>query len=192
MTFYGSTTQNKRVFSLNGVEITGTPSADTLTGGFFLPGFSRSDTTATFGEMLVIRGTMTDNARHRAEGYLAHKWGINLDNGHPWRFKSPYKDMGNGAKLTLYWGANDGGEDENAWDHSIDLGMKSSPLAVWFDASDLNADGTIDTNASGDITLWKDKSGNNRHASGGGTAPFLNSTGGPNGKQVIEKRSGEY
>ena len=34
MTFYGSTTQNKRVFSLNGVEITGTPSADTLTGAF--------------------------------------------------------------------------------------------------------------------------------------------------------------
>ena len=127
MTFYGSTTQNKRVFSLNGVEIIGAPSADTLTGGFFLPRISRSDTTATFGEMLVIRGTMTDTARHRAEGYLAHKWGINLDNGHPWRFKSPYKDMVNGAKLTLYWGANDGGEDENAWDHSVDLGMKSSP-----------------------------------------------------------------
>jgi hypothetical protein len=72
------------------------------------------------------------------------------------------------------------------------LGKKSSPLAVWFDASDLDADGTIDTNASVDITVWKDKSGNNRHASGGGNAPFLNSTGGPSGKQVIEKRSGEY
>ena len=129
-----------------------------------------------------------------AEGYLAHKWGIGLPSladtlGH---LGSPYEDFRNGAELTLYWGTSDGGEDENSWDNAVSLGKKSSPLAVWFDASDLDADSTTDTNASGDITLWKDKSGNNRHASGGGNAPFLNSTGGPSGKQVIEQRSGEF
>ena len=142
--------------------------------------------------MLVVRGTMTDTARHRAEGYLAHKWGINLDTSHPWYYKSPYNDTGSGADLTLYWGSSDGGENEDSWDNNVSLGKASSPLAVWFDASDLDGDGTTDSNSSGDITVWKDKSGNNRHASGGGNAPFLNTTGGPSGKQVIEQRGGEY
>jgi hypothetical protein len=139
------------------------------------------------GELVIFNSPLTDDQTIKIEGYLARKWGLtaSLPSNHPTQQK-------NGAKLTLYWGANDGGEDENAWDHSVDLGLKSSPLAVWFDASDLNADGTIDTNASGDITVWKDKSGNNRHASGGGNAPFLNSTGGPNGKRVIEQRANEY
>jgi hypothetical protein len=138
-------------------------------------------------EILVFDTVLSTADRQKLEGYLAQKWGLtaSLPANHPYQLK-------NGANLTLYWGANDGGEDENSWDNAVSLGKKSSPLAVWFDASDLDADGTIDTNASVDITLWKDKSGNNRHASGGGNAPYLNSTGGPSGKQVIEKRSGEY
>ena len=139
------------------------------------------------GDMMEIVALSSTENRQKIEGYLAQKWGLaaSLPASHPYQLK-------NGADLTLYWGSTDGGEDENSWDNAVSLGQKSSPLAVWFDASDLDADGTIDTNSSGDITLWKDKSGNNRHASGGGNAPFLNSTGGPSGKQVIEQRSGEY
>jgi hypothetical protein len=139
------------------------------------------------GELIIVNTPLTDNEIIGVEGYLARKWGLttSLPSNHP---TQPI----NGAKLTLYWGSSDGGENENSWDNAVSLGKKSSPLAVWFDASDLDGDGTVDTNASGDITVWKDKSGNNRHASGGGNAPFLNSAGGPNGKQVIEQRSGEY
>ena len=139
------------------------------------------------GDMMEIVALSSTENRQKIEGYLAQKWGLaaSLPASHPYQLK-------NGADLTLYWGANDGGKDENSWDNAVSLGKKSSPLAVWFDASDLDADSTTDTNASGDITLWKDKSGNNRHASGGGNAPFLNSTGGPSGKQVIEQRSGEF
>ena len=144
-------------------------------------GYDRHNTSRQWigklGELVIFNAPLTDDQIIKIEGYLARKWGLtsSLPSNHPTQPK-------NGAKLTLYWGANDGGEDKNAWDHSVDLGLKSSPLAVWFDASDLDADGTVDTNASGDITVWKDKSGNNRHASGGGNAPFLNSTGGPSGK----------
>ena len=144
------------------------------------------------GEILYLQGVVSDEARQKAEGYLSHKWSIPLTSSHTWAQGSPYFDIKNGADLSLYWGSSDGGENESSWENAVSLGKKSSPLAVWFDASDLDGDGTVDTNASGDITVWKDKSGNNRHASGGGNAPFLNSAGGPNGKQVIEQRSGEY
>ena len=63
---------------------------------------------------------------------------------------------------------------------------------MWFDASDLNADGTIDTNASGDITLWKDKSGNNKHTLGVGTAPSLTHTSGQNGKQRFREKKRKW
>ena len=75
----------------------------------------------TLGEMMVVSGTMTDSAREKAEGYLAHKWGIALTGGHTWASGSPYEDFRNGAELTLYWGTSDGGETEN-WDQSISLG----------------------------------------------------------------------
>ena len=114
------------------------------------------------GEIIGLSTTSSRSDRQKIDGYLAQKWGLagNLPASHPYQLK-------NGADLTLYWGANDGGEDENSWDNAVSLGKKSSPLAVWFDASDLDADGITDTNASVDITVWKDKSGNNRHASGG-------------------------
>ncbi|MEL0099838.1 MAG: hypothetical protein VW907_09805, partial [Opitutae bacterium] len=62
---------------------------------------------------------------------------------------------------------------------------------VWFDASDLNADGITDTDPSGNISSWLDKSIHQRNATSMGT-PYLNSTGGPNNGRAIELRSGDY
>ncbi|NDH00332.1 MAG: DUF2341 domain-containing protein, partial [Opitutae bacterium] len=173
MTFYGSTTDNKRIFSLNGVETTGTAASDTLTGGFFLPGFSRSDTTALFGEMLVIRGTMTDTARHRAEGYLGHKWGITLNSSHPWASNSPYFEQGLGADVSLYWGSSDGGTDLQSWENNVSVGWITSDLSLWLDASELTTAGTT----------WTDKSGRGNHATKNGSPTVV--TNAQNGLSVM-------
>ena len=63
---------------------------------------------------------------------------------------------------------------------------------VWFDASDLDADGVTDSLTSSNISQWNDKSANGYHASGGGNQPYLNATGGPNERQSIEIRGGEF
>ena len=39
-----------------------------------------------------------------------------------------------------------------------------SGMEVWFDASDLDADGVTDSTASGNISSWSDKSGKAHHA----------------------------
>ena len=62
--------------------------------------------------------------------------------------------------------------------------------ALWFDANDLNADGTTDSTATGTITSWNDKSGNDRHAGSVVGTPDLNTTNGPNGGRVVQFRSG--
>ncbi|MEL0098090.1 MAG: DUF2341 domain-containing protein, partial [Opitutae bacterium] len=67
-----------------------------------------------------------------------------------------------------------------------------SDIKVWFDATDLNADGTTDTTASGNITSWSDKSGNDYDTSAVAGTPYLNKTGGPEGMQSIEIRGGDY
>ncbi len=67
-----------------------------------------------------------------------------------------------------------------------------SDLVVWFDASDLNADGTTDSTASGNITSWSDKSGQGHHANTATGTPDLNATSGPNSGRVVEIRGGDY
>jgi len=67
-----------------------------------------------------------------------------------------------------------------------------SSIKVWFDATDLNADGTTDTTASGNITSWSDKSGNDYDTSSSAGTPYLNKTGGPQGMQSVEIRGGDY
>ena len=62
--------------------------------------------------------------------------------------------------------------------------------ALWFDASDLNADGTTDSTSTGSITSWNDKSGNSRNAGSVVGTPDLNTTHGPNDGRVVQFRSG--
>ena len=59
LTFYGSTTDNKRILELMD-QSSGTPAQDTVTGGFYLP-YSSTAQTSLFGEMIIIRGTMTES-----------------------------------------------------------------------------------------------------------------------------------
>ena len=61
-------------------------------------------------------------------------------------------------------------------------------MQVWFDASDLNADGTTDSTASGNISSWLDKSGKGHHANSANGTPELKTTSGPNSGRVIEIR----
>ena len=79
---YGSTTENRRIFGLNGNDVSGTPAQDTLNGQFYLPTGSGSQD-SIFAEFIVVRGTMTDSVRQQTEGYLAQKWGVDLDNSTP-------------------------------------------------------------------------------------------------------------
>ena len=65
-------------------------------------------------------------------------------------------------------------------------------LEVWFDATDLDADGIVDTTTSGDINSWFDKSPNHYHAETANGTPHLNTSGGPDSKPTIEIRSGDY
>ena len=40
-------------------------------------------------EFLIFRGLMADNDRYTIEGYLGHKWGIDLPSNHPWATEKP-------------------------------------------------------------------------------------------------------
>ena len=86
--------------------------APTIGGEFFFPsyqsgGYAYYD--LTLGEVMAIKGTITDTIREKMEGYLAYKWGITLNSGHPWTGKSPYLDVASGADISVYWGSSDGG-----------------------------------------------------------------------------------
>ena len=67
-----------------------------------------------------------------------------------------------------------------------------SGMEVWFDASDLDADGVTDSTASGNISSWSDKSGNSHHANSASGTPELKTTSGPNSGRVVEIRGGDY
>ena len=81
----------------------------------------------TTGEIIAICGTVSDTVREKAEGYLAHKWGVTLDSAHTWVGGSPYDDVAPGADLTLYWGSTDAGTTASAWDNEISLGKEAPP-----------------------------------------------------------------
>ena len=168
-------------------------SAPTIGGSFKFPGGNSSGTNyydLTLGEILVVKGTMSDEVREKMEGYLAHKWGIGLPSSHTWAQGSPYEDFRNGAELTLYWGTSDGGETEN-WDQSISLVKTTSQLEVWLDAADHSTifeDANFNTSATTSVGGWKDKSGKNRHITQSNQAykPSLNAKSiGLNGSQYL-------
>ena len=86
------------------------------------------------------------------EGYLAHKWGVasTLDSNHTYKDVPP---IFNNKPLI-----RDLSEISNSSINNI------SGMEVWFDASDLDADGVTDSTASGNISSWSDKSGKGHHA----------------------------
>jgi hypothetical protein len=83
-------------------------------GAFFFPGSSYWGSNYiprfTLGEMLVMRGTMSDQERSIYEGYLSHKWGIsgNLPSIHEFKSGTPKNFDGESWKpgtsfAKLYW-----------------------------------------------------------------------------------------
>ena len=109
----------------------------------------------TTGEIIAICGTVSDTVREKAEGYLAHKWGVTLDSAHTWVGGSPYDDVAPGADLTLYWGSTDAGTTASAWDNEISLGKKKPRLAIWMDANDAASFSLSGSN----ITSWSNRAG---------------------------------
>ena len=63
---------------------------------------------------------------------------------------------------------------------------------VWYDAHDIDGDWVNDPTPPTAVSLWKDKSGNSHHAMTTGTAPALDSLGGPSGKPTVEIVSGRF
>ncbi|MEL0098350.1 MAG: LamG-like jellyroll fold domain-containing protein, partial [Opitutae bacterium] len=83
-------------------------------GAFFFPGDSGWGTqfvpSFTLGEMLVLRGTITDKERFIYEGYLSHKWGLSntLPGNHEYKSAPPRMFDGNNWEpatsfAKLYW-----------------------------------------------------------------------------------------
>jgi hypothetical protein len=143
-------------------------------------GKSTSTTTNDFGgdlgELLIFSRQLTSTEEQKVQGYLAHKWGgtAGLDANHPYKNVAPIFDN----KPLIR-----------------DLTTESGPdtiegISVWFDASDLDGDGVPDSGTSGDITSWKDKSGNGYDASTTAGSPALSTSGGPGGGRVVQFRSG--
>jgi hypothetical protein len=147
-------------------------------------GKSTSTTTNDFGgdlgELLIFSRQLTSTEEQKVQGYLAHKWGgtAGLDANHPYKNVAPIFDN----KPLI----RDISEISNSSITNI------SGMEVWFDASDLDADGITDSTASGNISSWYDKSGNDRHALTANGTPELKTTSGPSNGRVVEIRGGDY
>ena len=147
-------------------------------------GRSPNSTTNHFGgdlgELLIFSRELNSSEEQKIEGYLAHRWGAtdSLDSNHSYKTVAPVFDN----KPLI----RDVSEFSNSSITNI------SGMQVWFDASDLNADGTTDSTASGNISSWSDKSGKGHHAPSANGTPYLNATGGPSSGRAIEIRPGDY
>ena len=143
-------------------------------------GKSASSTSNDFGgdlgELLIFTRQLSTSEEQKVEGYLAHRWGAtgSLDTNHPYKSVAPIFD--NKPLIGDLSSVSPSGPDT------------ISSIAVWFDASDLDADGVTDSTASGNISSWSDKSGKNRHANSANGTPELKTTSGPNSGRVVEIR----
>jgi hypothetical protein len=110
---------------------------------------------ANIHEMLIYTGTLSVPQRQQIESYLMYKWNLesNLPSNHP-AFIPPMP-VNIPRTITNY----------------IFSPTIFSGLSVWLDGSDLNSF----TFSGANITQWRDKSGNARHASISGTVTFSNS-----------------
>ena len=110
-----SVTKGQQVVYRNGSNVLSGPRTDVryISGSFFFPGNgggSDYNPRFTLGEMIVLRGTMTDQEREVHEGYLAHKWGIGntLSSSHSYRNSRPSTFDGENwepsdSMAKLYW-----------------------------------------------------------------------------------------
>ena len=87
-----STTKGiQNVYKDGSLKLTGPRTSPTNIGGaFFFPGNggdSNYNPDFTLGELLVLRGILSEEDRSLYEGYLAHKWGLTgkLPNSHPYK-----------------------------------------------------------------------------------------------------------
>jgi len=81
----------------------GTPAATTATALTGLQIGARNDSAGDsldgmVAEFVLVDGTMSDADREKMEGYLAHKWGIALEAGHPYESVAP---TGAGAPVSI-------------------------------------------------------------------------------------------
>ena len=137
---------------------------------------STEDFGGDVGELLIFTRQLSASEEQKVEGYLAHKWGAtaSLASNHTFKSVAPVFDN----KPLIRDLTSLAGPDT------------ISGISLWFDARDLDADGLTDSAVSGDITTWKDKSGNGYNASTTAGSPALATTGGPGGGRVVQFRSG--
>ena len=101
-------------------------------------------------ELMIFNARLNDNQLEQMEAYLSNKYNLNskLPTSH---LAQPTK----GADITLHWGSNDGGTNEDAWVNKVSIGKKSPKMKIWLDASDAN---TFSLSGS-TVTAWNNKAG---------------------------------
>ena len=97
-------------------------------------------------EVIQYNNTLLASDIYRIQGYLATKWGIAayLPAGHPYVNAPSYASVS----------------------YIPPTPLTISGLTMWYDAKDINGDGTTTSNGAA-ITTWKDKSGNGLTLTGG-------------------------
>ena len=166
--FKHSVTENIRQVWLNGTSAGSTSasiSAPTISGEFRFPCYDKSGGdyyNLTLGEMIVIKGTLTNNALQEIEGYLGSKWNLtdSLPNNHPYKSSSPIQPKivtsavgSNSATATatlletggadtifeVFYGTADKGETVIGWDSNSSLPDAQNPGNIELGMSGLTA-----------------------------------------------------
>lgn len=118
------------------------------------------NTSFKFGEVLIFDGALTDTERQQVEGYLANKWGMQtqLPVTHPY-----YSSL----STVLY-------RPVIRTFQPVDI----PGCAMWLDA----ADSSTITTSSGNVTAWRDKSGNGNNTTSVVGTPTVSTQ---SGKQYV-------
>jgi hypothetical protein len=112
------------------------------------------------GEVLYFSGSLTTLQRQQIEGYLAWKWGLvaNLPSSHPYK-QTPLYQLPPFPLVPRVANAT----------NLLPLDPRSiSGCSLWLDAADV----TSVILSGSNVTQWRDKSGNGRHATPSGTGPI--------------------
>ena len=134
------------------------------------------------GEIIGLSTTSSISDRQKIEGYLAHKWGLSLANGHPYKVSPPLvwsSSLQSSQELVAVATNIDTGK-EGFYGTTISgltagetyhyrirsqgklnpKGISGSNLNLWLDAEDSS---TV-SHSSNAVSQWTDKSGNGHHA----------------------------
>jgi hypothetical protein len=131
------------------------------------------------GEVIIYNRTLTTSERQQVEGYLAWKWGIqvNLPISHPYKNTSAVFVTQPTTLAVL--GAN---PYNSTFEFKYFNPRNISGLQIWFDGGDPLGTGRAPSNGT-TVSTWVDKSGNARNAPATGTptysAQILNGIGAP-------------